>query len=97
MQIQLKSVYSKTSRTFFTEDWADPKKRKKILGKPRSYSITIHLFNTSGQSAVETIPLPCKGDMETLSRLVKDQTTRMMEENPEQEFDLINSVANIRA
>lgn len=96
MQVQLKTLGTHKPRTFYTEDWADDKKRKKILGKPRTFSVTIHLFNTAGQSAVETIPLPCKGDLLTLSRLIKDQVTRMMKENPYQEFDLVNSVANVR-
>lgn len=97
MQTQLRTVGTDRARTFFTEDWADPKKRNKILRRPRNYSITIHMFNTAGAEAVETIPLPFKGNKDALSNHIKKQIIRMQEENKFQELDMIASFVCIRA
>jgi len=96
MRMYVKTLHSKTNKVQYTEQWADNHKRSKILGKARKYSITIYLYNTSGQHIVETMPLSFKGSQETLSTLIHQEVNRMMQENPYQEFDLINSYINIR-
>lgn len=96
MRMYAKTPYSKISRTQYTEDWADEHKRKKIMGKRRKYIITIYLYNTSGDHIVETTELDGKGDQEILGSVIHHEINRMMKENPEQEFDLINTYINIR-
>jgi hypothetical protein len=96
MRMYAKTVGTSVAKTQYTEDWADTKKRKKIMGKPRKYSITIYLYNVQGAHIVESMPLNFKGTQSVLSNLVYQQINRMMEENPYQEFDLVSSYINIR-
>ena len=101
MRLYAKTVGSKVSKTEYTEDWADPRKRHKILGKPRKYSLTFYLFNIEGEHMVTTIDPPkgkyARYTQEDLGELIFVQVNKLMKENPYQEFDLINSYINVRA
>lgn len=97
MRIYIKTVGLPAAKTEFTEDWADPKIRKRILGKKRKFSITVYLYNTAGDHIVETMPLNFKGDQELLGDLILQEVNRMKKENPYQEFDLPSSYVNVRA
>ena len=92
-----KTVGTKIAKTQYTEDWADPRIRKRILGKPRKYSITIYMFNNNGEHIVETMPLAFKGSQEVLSDLVFQEVNRMVDENPDQTIKLTDTYINIRA
>lgn len=97
MRMYAKTVGTKIAKTQYTEDWADPRIRKRILGKPRKYSITIYMFNTNGEHIVETMPLAFKGSQEVLSDLVFQEVNRMVDENPDQTIKLTDTYINIRA
>lgn len=97
MRMYAKTVGTRKAKTQYTEDWADTKIRKRILAKPRRYTITIYMYNTKGEHIVETIPLPIKGCKDTLSYLVHDQVNRMVDENPDQTMKLTDTYINIRA
>ena len=97
MRMYAKTVGTKIAKTEYTEEWADPKIRKRILGKPRKYSITIYMYNDEGDHIVETIPLPCKATKDDLSMLVFDQVNRMVREQSDQTIKLTDTYINIRA
>lgn len=97
MRMYAKTVGTKVAKTEYTEEWADPKIRKRILGKPRKYSITIYMYNDEGDHIVETVPLPCKASKDDLSMLVFDQVNRMVREHPDQTIKLTDTYINIRA
>lgn len=97
MRMYAKTVGTTKPKMQYTEDWADPKIRKRILGKKRKYTITIYMYNVEGDHIVETIPLPVKGCKDTLSYLVHDQVNRMVDENPDQTMKLTDTYINIRA
>ena len=97
MRMYARTVGTQVAKTQYTEDWADPKIRKRILGKPRKYTITIYMYNVEGDHIVETMPLPVKGNKQTLSDLVFQQVNRMVSENPDQTIKLTDTYINIRA
>ena len=96
-----RTVGTKIAKTEYTEEWADPRKRSKILGKPRRYILTFYLYNTSGEHMVATIDPPKnkrhKYSMDDLSNLVYEHINKLMDENPYQDFDLVSTYINIRA
>lgn len=96
MRIYLKTVGSTIPKIQYTEDWAKPKKRHKLLNKPRKYTLTCYIFNKEGDHVVESIDSEDKISHDTLSLMIVQESNRIMRSYPKQRFNLVDSYVNIR-
>lgn len=97
MRVYLRTVGSSSAKVVYVEDWFNPRKRSKILGKSRKFILTFYMYNTANQHIVQTVPLNQKVDRDFLNDIIHQRVTDIEEEYPEQEFDLTQSYVNIRA
>lgn len=94
MSIQVKTYGTGIPRIIYVGDWADEHKRTKHMGKPRKYNINVHLYNYKGEYIVYNVPLTHKCDKVGLKH-IHNLITSMLDEYPEQDFDLVNSTINV--
>lgn len=96
MKVSANTFINDEMNAEYSGDWRNPKKRYKILNKLRSYAITIHLYNSDGDKAVDTMEPSGKIDKKQLSEVIHTHLTRMLEENKDEDLNLERSGVVIR-
>lgn len=96
MKVSANTFINDEMKAEYKGDWQNPKKRYKILNKLRSYVITIHLYNSDGDKAVDTMDPSGKLNKSQLSEVIHTHLTRMLEENKDEDLNLERSGVVIR-
>lgn len=85
------------SRIRYYGDWANPKKHRQIMKKPRKYQVTFYFKGYDGERGVEQIRLVQKDDFIRLSQYIEQEGNVMIAKIGRERVDLKASYVSIKA